>query len=339
MLQTIRLLASTGDGRVDACLAAFIGIVEAAFPERMRAYYLGGSFAEAIPVEGSDLDVVVVSKEPVSLDEYERFMQIAQHSSQLAGLYFHTGIRNEGELFARGDIPAVAATRMLLYGDDIYRRVPVMPREQWVQGPVSAAFFCLGELYEKQLLSVPLTPPEPQGEFYGFERDGMPTVAGRQGGGTKKLVNAISMAAGALVTIETGQRVAGRGKVVARYKADVHDEWTLFVEAVCALRSPVSGYALPEEQEERRRLRALCARVPAFGNAFLLRCRDFLIQQLVSADHQQRLWAIQTLARVHYPGTEVPDAIAPLVRTEDREVQEAASHTLQLYATQAPQRA
>lgn len=324
MVHTIRLLASTGDGRVDACLAAFIGIVEAAFPERMRAHYLGGSFAEAIPVEGSDLDVVVVSKEPVSPDEYERFMWIAQHASQLAGLYFHTGIRSEDELFARGDIPAVAATRMLLYGDDIYRRVPVMPRERWAQPAVNAAFLCLGELYEKQLLSVPLAWPEPQGEFYGFERDGLPAVTGRHGGGTKKLVNAISMAAGTLATIETGHPVAGRGKVVARYKADVHDEWTPFVEAVCALRSPVSGYALPEEQEERRRLRALCALVPAFGNAFLLRCRDFLIQQLASADHQQRHWAIQTLARVHYPGTGVPDAIAPPACSEDRGVQETA---------------
>jgi len=242
------------------------------------------------------------------------------------------------ELFARGDIPAVAATRLLLHGDDIYRRVPVMPRERWVQPAVSAAFFCLGELYDQQLLSVPLAAPEPQGEFYGFERDGLPAVAGRQGSGTKKLVNAISMAAGALVTMQTGQPVVGRGEVVARYRADVHDEWTLFVEAVCALRSPVSGYALPAEQEERRRLRALCARVPTFGNAFLLRCGDFLVQQLASADHQQRLWAIQSFARVHYPGTEVPDALAPLARTEDREVKEAANHTLQLYAAQAPQR-
>lgn len=147
----------------------------------------------------------------------------------------------------------------------------------------------------------PRRMPDAQGEFFGYERGGMPAPDGWNGPGTKKFINAVSMAAGALVAIQSDHTVVRRADCASMYRAYVHDEWSDFVEQVCALRTPQAGYAIPADDDARRRLHGLCAQMPAFENHVLNRCKDYLLAQLSGADSAQRLWAIQQLAAIHYP--------------------------------------
>jgi len=62
-LDAMHLAHSTGDGRIDECLRAFITIIEAVFPQRIRTYYVLGSYADRNAVPGSDIDLFVVSKD------------------------------------------------------------------------------------------------------------------------------------------------------------------------------------------------------------------------------------------------------------------------------------
>jgi predicted nucleotidyltransferase len=62
MMQPITLLNTTGHQRIDDIIRGLIGIFEAAFPDRIRAYYLAGSYADRSAVPLSDIDIRVVFK-------------------------------------------------------------------------------------------------------------------------------------------------------------------------------------------------------------------------------------------------------------------------------------
>ena len=57
---TITLTASTASDRADRALRQVIGVFEAAFPGRVRAYYMDGSFADGTGLATSDVDLTVV---------------------------------------------------------------------------------------------------------------------------------------------------------------------------------------------------------------------------------------------------------------------------------------
>jgi len=57
MIQPITLLNTTGHQRIDDIIRGLIGIFEAAFPDRIRAYYLAGSYADGSAVPLSDIDI------------------------------------------------------------------------------------------------------------------------------------------------------------------------------------------------------------------------------------------------------------------------------------------
>ena len=54
------LLVTTGNRTVDQALRAAVEAFEAAFPDRIRGYYLEGSYADGTGLATSDADVVIV---------------------------------------------------------------------------------------------------------------------------------------------------------------------------------------------------------------------------------------------------------------------------------------
>jgi predicted nucleotidyltransferase len=70
MNQPITLHNTTGHQQVDGIIRGLIGIFEATFPERVRAYYLVGSYADGSAVPLSDIDIRVVFKDDFQGDEY-----------------------------------------------------------------------------------------------------------------------------------------------------------------------------------------------------------------------------------------------------------------------------
>jgi hypothetical protein len=295
---TIQLANPTGNSRVDECLRAYIALIEVVFPRRMRAYYLLGSYADNTAVPTSDVDLFVVSKEPFDPAEHELYGHIAHQCSLLAGVLFQTGVVDEAHL---GGLPGLATSRLFVYGEDVGDRIPPLQPGDSVRKSLSSAVHVLCEVHDQSPpLAVPLTYPDPEGEFFGYERNGMPAPGGWNGPGTKKLINAVSMAAGALVAIHSGQAVVRRSDCVTMYRIHVGDVWSDFIELVCAFRTPETGYAMPVDGDNRKRLRRLCAEMPAFENQFFKQYREYLLAQLDSLDDVQKRWAVEQLAAVKF---------------------------------------
>jgi Nucleotidyltransferase domain len=290
-----------------------------------------GSYADRNAVPGSDIDLFVVSKDRFRREDQALYRRIAEQCAILAGLRLDTGVVDEAHLGGR---PALATSRILIYGEDVGDQIRPLHHDDIVRKAVSSAIFVLGELYDHASpLHVPLDYPDPQGEFYGFEREGMPAPRGWSGPGTKKLINAVSMVAGALVAIQSDHAVLCRADCVTMYRTYVGDHWSDFVEQVCSLRTPQSGYAIPKDSDERQRLRRLCAQIPAFTNHFLDRYKEHVLVQLNSATEVQVRWAAQELTSVRYPEPEVQHALERLWdRSDDDTLRDVLRSALHLQA-------
>jgi hypothetical protein len=297
----------------------------------MRAYYLLGSYADNTAVPTSDVDLFVVSKEPLDPAEHELYGHIAHQCSLLAGIQFQTGVVDETCL---GGLPGLAACRLFVYGEDVGDRIPPLQPGDSVRKALSSAVHVLCELHDQPPpLALPLTYPDPEGAFFGYERNGLPAPGGWNGPGTKKLINAVSMVAGALVAIQSDHPVLCRADCVTMYRTYVGDHWSDFVEQVCSLRTPQRGYAIPNDSDERQRLRRLCAQMPAFTNHFLDRYKEHVLVQLNSATEVQVRWAAQELTSVRYPEPDVQHALERLWdRSDDDTLRDVLRSALHLQA-------
>ena len=63
MMESVALLDSTGNDKADAILQNIVGIYERAFPNRIRSYYVVGSYADGTAVSTSDIDACIVFKD------------------------------------------------------------------------------------------------------------------------------------------------------------------------------------------------------------------------------------------------------------------------------------
>lgn len=62
-MRTISLIESTGRPEIDQIAEGIIEVYEETFPNRIRSYYLVGSWADASAVLLSDIDIRVVFKD------------------------------------------------------------------------------------------------------------------------------------------------------------------------------------------------------------------------------------------------------------------------------------
>lgn len=107
-------------------------------------------------------------------------------------------------------------------------------------------------------LAVPLSYPDPAGEFFGYERHGLRSFAGWDLPGTKAVVGGATLAATTLVAITTGQGIVRAGDAITAYRASIRDDWSAWLEQLyeCCKRS--WAHQILAGAEERRQLRELC---------------------------------------------------------------------------------
>ena len=69
------------------------------------------------------------------------------------------------------------------------------------------------------------------------------------------------------------------------------------------------NYLIPEKQEDRQKLRAICERTLGFENHFMQVYKAFVLSELRSADVKGVLEALSVLQRIMYQDEEILKAI------------------------------
>ncbi|HYU76350.1 MAG TPA: nucleotidyltransferase domain-containing protein [Ktedonobacteraceae bacterium] len=292
-MEMLTLYASTGNPQVDNVLRGTIGILETLFPERIRAYYLHGSFADNTGIETSDIDLFLVPKGSFTTEEREKMQRIMQCSALLSPYMVELMAVDETSLLEQGHFRIKSASR-LLWGDDLRASIPEQTLDQYLRMYARFPFIYITHMLRNSPHAVSsLSYPQAAGEFYGYDQHLLPP-GNEKKHNIKKLVTGVCWAATVLVAWDAGRTVEGKYSSIQMYKECVHDQWTSFVEEMYERGNRQWHYLVPQEPAARQRLRELCAQTLAFEQYYLSRYKQYLLAEL-RKDNSHKLATVQHL--------------------------------------------
>jgi len=297
----IELVQPTGQPAVDDYLSGLIAIFELAFPGRVRAYYLAGSFATGDAVASSDIDFRAVFQGDFAPGEAEQVGRLRDSCARISAFQLDMPVRCEADYLSGAEDPlALKTASLLLFGTDIRDQLVVPPLDYYTRMITGAPYRNLARwLRRSPIIRYPLDYPDPAGEFYGYD----------VGGDTKQFVGAIGWAATGLLVLDAGQYVARKSAWLDLYRQHIADEWLPTLAAIYGRCRVDWAYAIPADAAGRAELRELCRQALAFENHYLERYRAYLLGLLSGADPDARGWALERLALVLYPDAEIAAAI------------------------------
>ena len=290
------LLFSTGIPQVDEIIRGSIGILETLFPNRIRAYYLVGSYADGGYTSTSDIDLVPLFKGAMQEAEEIRYRQALNYMDMISPIHLGFGLRNEDQSFREGGV-GIKIGSVLVYGEDVRDQIPLTPLEQYCQTSIRTSIGLIRHLRgDPDPLFFPLDYPNGQDEFYGYIKE--ENVQGTVGKRTTAVFTHLMFLASTLVTLKTGQYNASKSFSWKFYQAHIGDAWGAFLEEWYLRSKKQWGHAIPRTAEERYQLKQLCQKALVFENEFLVIAKDFILERLESKDEKKRVWAEQEIQKI-----------------------------------------
>ena len=328
----VSLLNSTGVENIDRVLQGTIGVFETAFPDRIRAYYVEGSYADQSDICASDVDMSIVFKETFA-DEGERgrARQLIESCAFLSPVELDVEITDEQTLSSDAQ-PSLMKGGLAVYGEDIRSRSRVMSLDAWTRDRMHSSYWRIAKLFNRPAIVVhPLDYPDPADEFYGYLWRQVRSANGQMVRSTKDLIRSTSWAATAIIAQEAGRYVASKKDCYTSYKRYINDEWAQLLEDLYALCRVEWNYAIPAGRRERKQLRELCAQVLAFENHFLTVYKRFLLSELQHADTTSQAFAVWLLGTIIYYDDEIVAAVRALAHSGDEQLRQAVQQTLRAF--------
>jgi predicted nucleotidyltransferase len=325
------LLDGSGDRRVDAVLREVIGNLEAALPARVRSYYLFGSHADESRVATSDIDLCLVSRGAFTAAETDQWRRIVRAGAPPGGPGLDVIALVDEDLLRDGHFRIEANSR-LLYGDDLRGRIPRQSFDRYLGRYVHAPWDYIVQVLHASTfraagsLVYPLDYPDPNGEFYGYDRS---QLAHRDelAQNIQALVNTACWIATMIVAFEAGRTVATKAASIRLYREVIADEWTPWLEALYEHGNRRLGYLVPAAPADRRLLRDLCAPMPAFENRYLRFYRDILLARCREGG-AGAAEAAGRLGEIVYPDDETAATLRALAVGGDGDVRPVAAASL-----------
>jgi hypothetical protein len=319
--------------RIDALLGEIVDLLETSFPQRVAGYYVQGSFADATGSEASDIDLTIVFRDHFTGDEeqlpavdllIERSLSPATRIDlqivDEAGLAAQVGLTSRGPSFKYGSL--------LIYGRDSRPDLTLLTPRAWARQCMHGTYRgMLGVVQRPRTLVLPLTYPEPDGEFFGYDHPPQPPgfVAPHT---TRTLVTTTGWLASALVASAAHIYVVRKRDFAPLYRRYIGDRWAAHLEQLYTLCGQTWRYGIPAEAQQRRALRELCRENLSFEHHFLLRYNEYLVRELRGGEREGRLAAMLALGYYERWEEAIGDAVRALVDHADDQTRQAAADLL-----------
>ena len=323
-MENISLLNSTGNQQVDDILRGVIGIFETIFSDRIRGYYLVGSYADGTAVSTSDIDMKILFKNRFRNDtERKNARQICEYCFGLISPIPGDVTANDEETaFSSSTLRLrIKAGSLLIYGEDIRDQISLPRLDQHIRDVMFRAYvFCFTDRLRPNLKArvYPLDYPDPSDEFYGYTYRS----------GTTVFASVVGAMATAIVASKVKKYVFTKNDCLKLYKRYINDEWTALLEAVFEKIRKQWEYQIPENKDERQQLREICRQTLAFENHFLIIYRDFLLTELRDAEDKDKLLAVKRFGEIIYPDGEALDALKALENCASSEMRGVVHNTI-----------
>lgn len=345
----VELSTATGIERIDDLLRGLIGLFEVSFPARIRSYYLGGSYSDGTAVgddrspNSSDVDLFVIFRGTVKEVEYASFDRLVASCRLTSPIQVDAHAYSEDDLLQRPGKDAtqssflnalIKVAGVLIYGDDLGVVLPAVPFTRYVLDVIESGVFHLGIPRQREDLAYPLreplvpplTYPDAAGEFYGYD-----VVPARPDAppGTRVLVGITAWIATLILALETGRYAGQKSQSIQLCKAFLpNDKRTQLAAAINDTCKGAWGYGLPDDAEDRERLRGWCRDTLALENEYLRLCRRYVLAQLQQGSAEEKRQAAHILHSVIYWDNEMVTALKVLAHASDEGVRSGAAKAL-----------
>jgi hypothetical protein len=279
-MRDVELTFKTNNTQVDQVLAGMVGILEMMFPERIRGYYLGGSYASGTAVATSDIDGEIMFKGDYEAGEHDRVWQILEHLADIMPYELDFGPVCERQIFHFGDSILKQETAVL-FGEDVRGQIPLIPVDyiRWWQMP-RAGYFLARIRGNPAFLIYPLTYPDEAMPIYGYESRPIRNPDGTEEPGMKELINVVGKPALARAMLKSDHHITSKEGCLQQYRLLINDEWMTLLDDVYRKVRDAWSYRIPQSVEAQDQLRQICVRTLAFENHFLREFRAFALQAL-----------------------------------------------------------
>jgi hypothetical protein len=268
------LLFVTNKPLVDSILQGIVRAYETAFPDRVRSYYLIGSYVEGMGVPLSDIDCFVIFANVfTSAEEAAQAEHLGQQCASSSSIRLDIGAYPEDKLDQLHPVIRVALKggSGLVYGTDIRANIPLPPLPSYTEALTEGAKHFIARLRGvMQLTTKTVDYPDMTDRFFGYTQKSIaawypPTIEA----GTKELVATVSRIASAIVARQAKRYVPGKQAAVALFQEHVGGEWASFVQQVYQQCKLEWQYCIPEAESDKYQLHSLCQHMLAFENMFL----------------------------------------------------------------------
>ncbi len=325
-------LTEMDDERVDRALREAVDAFEAAFPGRVRGYYVEGSHADRTGVTSSDLDLTVVFRDCFAgAVERQRATALATACADTSGVELDVVFLEEAAL-AGGAAPMFKLASRLVHGEDIRATVPLLSIEAWTRDRMHAAYWLLVKALDRPaVVRLPLRYPEPTAPFRGYDRRPVWLPDGRTAPSTRNLIRVSGWMGTALVALRARRYVVRKRDCHLMYRQWIGDGWAPLLEEIYVVCRGAWGCLVPEAEEERRRLQGICERMLAFEDYFVAQYRQFLVSQLRGVDREGLRAALQVLAHIPLLDPVVIEALGELERVPDADLGRLVRTTVARY--------
>lgn len=318
-MEDIDLLVSSGEARVDRVLQAAIKRFETAFPGRVGAYYVEGSYANRTSLATSDLDLTIIFRGQLADDERARAAEIVQQCARLSSVELDAEVVDEASLHS-GASPQFKLGSTLIYGEELRDPIPLVPIEVWTRERMHAAYWLMITIFNRpKVVRAPLGFPNPDNEWLGYASRKVRLPDGTEAPSTRNLIRSTGWAATALIALRAGRYATSKRESHALYRAVINDEWATLFEDIYTCCREQWHYLIPERDADRQRLRAICERTLAFENHFLGIYKGFLLAQLREADEAAVQHALWVQERIVYDDVEVLRVVQSLKEHPERQ--------------------
>lgn len=299
--------------RAERVLQATVAAFEAAFPGRIRSCYVKGSHADQSEVAASDVDALIVFKDAFVSEEERRHAEIVMlRCVEQSEIELDLAIDDERGL-ERGAWPTLKMGSVLFSGEDIRDQLPLISLEEWTRDRMHSSLWRTVHLCQRApIIRYPLQYPDPEGEFYGYDRRKLRLANGEEVHCTRDLIRLVGWSATAILAFKAGQYVARKSDCHTLYRRYYADEWADLLEDIYTLCRGRWNYLIPDRPEERRRLREICAHTLGFENHFLQIYREFALALLSADDERGKLQMLEAFQYFFYKDEAIVQALKAL---------------------------
>jgi hypothetical protein len=303
----IQLTFSTGHQQVDEVICGMIGVFEMLFPNRIRCYYLVGSYVDDSATPVSDIDIRIIFKGAFEPGEEERMLQVRHYCRLMSPIALDCPLLSEERIWHDEkwlhEPLGIQSDGRLLFGEDIRHTFTEPDFGAYLENVTAVPVNRFARIRSQSPLVFPLNYPDPDGEFYGYDDWIGPDWA--REASIKGLVHMVGFAATCLIGFQSGRMVTKKSEWLDIYKESINDEWTPLLEAIYTRCKEDWSYRIPDNEAERGYLRELCRQVLGFENYYLTQYRVFLQGKLEAGDGREQAFAQKRLKEIFYSATEL----------------------------------